>query len=373
MIALPSCRWLLCVARAGVVAVAIMVAPHASNAEAAEVVFPAEHWIEVAPEKLGLSAEKFDAIASALGGRGCIIKDGYVVKSWGSQSEVSDWYSSAKPVLSTILMFAVQEGKVPSVDSRLADFGWELREKDRTMTFRHLGAMTSGYARPEPPGAAWAYNDYAIQLYQQTLFDRVFKQSPEEVVAAPDRFGALGLEDGLVFRKKNRRISASVRDFARIAWLWLNRGQWGKRQLVRRELIDACQRPQVLADLPLTQQAKTDDYLKIGTYGGESDHFSKAGPGMYGFNWWFNAKGGRQPEVLAWPDAPPDTYMSLGLRGNNTAMMPGLRLLVVSAQGNWGENEQGTHESRMNQLLSQIAAAGTPAPNTSTPPEANGK
>ena len=55
---------------------------------------------------------------------------------------------------------------------RSPTFGWELREKDRSMTFRHLGAMTSGYARPEPPGAAWSYNDYAIQLYQKTLFDQ---------------------------------------------------------------------------------------------------------------------------------------------------------------------------------------------------------
>ena len=62
---------------------------------------------------------------------------------------------------------------------RIADVRLGAGEKDRSMTFRHLGAMTSGYARPEPPGAAWSYNDYAIQLYQKTLFDRVFKEPPE--------------------------------------------------------------------------------------------------------------------------------------------------------------------------------------------------
>ena len=143
------------------------------------------------------------------------------------------------------------------------------------MTFRHLGAMTSGYARPEPPGAAWSYNDYAIQLYQKTLFDKVFKEAPESASAAPARFGALHLEDGLEFRKSNRRISASVRDFARIAWLWCNRGHWGDKQLIGRELFDECLHPQVPADLPITVKAATDDYLGIGTYGGESDHFSR--------------------------------------------------------------------------------------------------
>lgn len=101
-------------------------------------------------------------IADLLGGRGCVVKDGYVVKAWGDQSERSDWFSSAKPVLSTLLFRAITEGLVKSVDQPIADFGWPLQDKDRGITFRHLGAMTSGYRRPEGPGQAWAYNDYAI-------------------------------------------------------------------------------------------------------------------------------------------------------------------------------------------------------------------
>lgn len=350
-----------------VVALALAGPPWCS---ADDVVFPAEHWQEKAPAELGLDADRLEAVALALGGRGCIIKNGYVVKSWGSQTEKRDWFSSAKPVLSTLLLFAVQEGKVSSVDALLKDYGWELREKDQTMTFRHLGAMTSGYARPEAPGAAWSYNDFAIQLYQKTLFDRVFKDTPENVVTAPERFGALGLEDGLAFRPSNRRISASVRDFARIAWLWLNRGKWGEKQMIRRELIDDCQRPQVPADLPNTVRAATDDYLKIGSYGGDSDHFSKAGPGEYGFNWWFNAKGGKHPDTLSWPDAPPDTFMSMGLHGNHSAMMPSLGLLVVAAEADWGSGEPGRNASVVNQRLRLIAHAGTPVDKAAAVAEA---
>lgn len=326
---------------------------------AGEAVFPGEHWQEKPPAELGLDPAKLDAVATALGGRGAVIKDGYLVKSWGSQSEISDWYSSAKPVLSTLLMFAIQEGKVGSVDTPLVEFGWELKEKDRPMTFRHLGAMTSGYARPEAPGAAWSYNDYAINLYQKTLFDRVFKEAPDTAAHAPQRFGALQLEDGLKFRQKNRRISASVRDFSRLAWLWCNEGRWGDQQLIRHDLFVACRQPQVPRGLPNTIKAATDDYLMIGTYGGESDHFSKAGPGIYGFNWWFNAPFSPLSEAITWPDAPADTYMSLGLRGNNTAIIPSLRLVVASASGDWGQTEPGKAESVMNQRLKLIAEAGT--------------
>ena len=77
----------------------------------------------------------------------------------------------------------------------MADFGWELVPKDRAMTLRHLASMTSGYARPEEPGKAWAYNDYAIQLYQKTLFDKIFQGKPEEVFHDPRpiwRAGAAG-------------------------------------------------------------------------------------------------------------------------------------------------------------------------------------
>ena len=120
-------------------------------------------------------------MAAALGGRGCAIKNGFVVKAWGAQGKKGDWASSAKPVLSTLLMFALHEGKIKSFDQPVVDFGWELLPKDRTMTLRQLASMTSGYARPEEPGQAWAYNDYAIQLYQKTLFDKIFRGTPEAV------------------------------------------------------------------------------------------------------------------------------------------------------------------------------------------------
>ncbi len=154
-------------------------------------VFPGESWEARSPQQMGLDAARLDELAEALGGRGCVVKDGYVVKTWGPQDEKGDLFSSAKPVLSTLLMFALKEGKITGVDQPIREFGWDLEEKDRDMTFRHLACMTSGYARPERPGEAWAYNDFAIQLYQKTLFDRVFRADPAEVANDPTRLGAL--------------------------------------------------------------------------------------------------------------------------------------------------------------------------------------
>jgi hypothetical protein len=58
-------------------------------------------------------------------------------------------------------------------------------------------------------------------------------------------------------------------------------------------LYDAYIRPQVPADLPRTR-SKSEDYLKTGTYGGGTDH-TPYGPGVYGFNFWFNEKYPREP------------------------------------------------------------------------------
>jgi len=317
--------------------------------------FPGAAWEHADPARLGLDGTALDEVARLLGGRGCVIKDGCVVKAWGDQAQRGDWFSSAKPVLSTLLFFAVEQGLVRNVDQPIADFGWDLKPKDRSITFRHLGSMTSGYARPEPPGAAWAYNDYAIQLYQKTLFDKVFKDDPKRVAEHPNRLGALGLEDGLEWRAKNRRLFASVRDFARIAWFWLNRGRWGDRQVLPARYFDEFMRPQTPKDLPRTQQADTDDYLAIDSYGGGSDQ-TKEGPGIYGFNWWFNDTGWPHPEAPTWPDAPPDTVMSVGARGNCAAIMPSLNLALVCAQGDW-HLEAGDRSSKMNQALAMVARA----------------
>ena len=319
------------------------------------VVFPGKTWERRSPRELNLNEQALGELATMLGGRGCVVRDGYVAASWGDQSQVTDWFSSAKPVFGLLLFFAIEEGLVKSVDQQVADFGWELSEKDRPMTFRHLGAMISGYARPEPPGQAWAYNDFAIQLYQKTLFDRVFKEDPKAAAENPRRLGALGLEDGLKFNKR-RRISASVRDFARLAWFWYNRGAWNDKQLLPRRYFDDNMRPQVPKDLPVTMPAQTDDYLKIDSFGGGSDHFAKCGSGIYGFNWWFNETGLLHPEVRTWPDAPADTVMSIGFGGNNTAIIPSLGLMLVCASGDWNDLKAGEPTSKINQALKLLVS-----------------
>jgi hypothetical protein len=116
-------------------------------------------------------------------------------------------------------------------------------------------------------------------------------------------------------------------------------------------------KPQTPKDLPNTVKADTDDYLQVGTYGGGSDHFSTCGAGIYGFNWWFNGTGRLHPDSVTWPDAPADTIMTVGARGNCSVLIPSLRLVLVCAEGDWGELSAGDPDAKMNQHIKLLVEA----------------
>ncbi|MCK5610408.1 hypothetical protein KAR91_51520, partial [Candidatus Pacearchaeota archaeon] len=313
-----------------------------------ERVFPGVTWEFKMPTEVGLNSSKLDEFINNLGGRGSIVRHGYMVQTWGDQAFNHEWKSSSKPVFSTMLFFAIKEGKVASVDELITDWGWDLIPKDQMMTFSHLANMVSGYARGEEPGAAYAYNDYAIQLYGETLFERVFnEETPNAVVTAATRLGALEFEDGSIMLE-NYRVVASVRDFARICWFWLNKGNWNDEQLLSTSFFNDYMKPWVADDLPRTTEAGSD-YLGIGTFGGGVDQ-DYPGQGIYGFNWWFN------PNQSAWPDAPEDMIVTFGYGGNNCIIIPSLDLIVV-ADGNWGSFDPGNPEAGWNQNLKLLMQA----------------
>ena len=288
-------------------------------------VFPGRSWETRLPEDVGLASRPLDKFARRVGGDGCIVKDGFLIKTWGNFTQQKDWASAAKPVLSTLLLAAVAEGRLPSVDAPVKDCGWTLSAKDAAMTFRHLANMVSGYACSEAPGRAWGYNDFAIQLYAKSL-ERVFGQPLDK--AFRTRFAELQFEDGAIFASRNGLgVVASPRDFARLGWLWLNRGRWGEDHVLPASLFDACIRPGVPADLPRTQ-GKGEDYLKLGTYGGGTDQTAH-GPGVYGFNFWFNQSlAANRP--LVWPSLPADAYQANGMWNRDTVtVIPSLRMVVA--------------------------------------------
>jgi CubicO group peptidase (beta-lactamase class C family) len=322
-------------------------------------VFPGRHWEKAPPAQLGLDEEGLRRYAKRLKGDGLIVRYGRIAHEWGDLATRRDWASAGKPLLSTLLLLAVEHGGIASVHTRLTDLGWNLRGKDAGITFGHLTNMTSGYACGEAPGAAWAYNDVGIRLLGTSLQGALGRPLAE---AAWEYLAPLQLEDGYVFGSRDGLGAfMSPRDMARVGLLWLEQGQWEKKKLISRKLWTRNMKIQVPADLPRSS-LPGQDYLGVGTYGGGVNQTAH-GPGAYGFGFWFNATLATGEKV--WPSAPSDAFQANG--GWNThsvTMIPSLKLVVVlSHSGNPGKfrpGEKGSPADRNLKILMDAVTGDRP-------------
>jgi len=336
-----------------------------SNRALIEHIFPGEHWVEKSPEQVGLNADKLDAFRKITKAKeGCVIRYGYLVYKWGDISTVRRFASAYKPINSTMLLFALKEGLINSVDDPVRPWvqkvfsGKDLVSKDRAMTFRHLCNMTSGYALLEKPGDAWGYNDRGIALKRMLLYGYdqsgdgpygVFGEDSESAQRNADRLGALQFEDNPIFQRGSGKLS--VRDYARIGWFWYNKGKWKGRQLLSSDYFDEYMKPQVPAGLPRTQGGE-NEYLGVWTEGGGTNQ-TPHGRGTYGFNWWFN------PEHRLLKDVPEDIVHANG-NWNKRALtvFPDLGIVVVWNEGPWGQNGEGADViPDLNNMLKMLGEA----------------
>ena len=327
----------------------------------AENIAASSTWRQRDPAELGISIDKLDEFRLAIGrnSSGCVIKDGALIFSWGHPNRNGDWGSTTKPVISTLLLFAIQEGLIESIDEPVRKFVPGLSKADQAITFRQLANMTSGYSLPDAPGEAWAYNDYGAKLYFRTVFEGVFGTSLTDVNAvqdllqAPHRLGPLGFEDGDLFRirKGAPRLDMSPRDFARVGELWLRMGAWDGKQILERELSESHMEVGLPSSVARTAGGEPNDYLQIGSLGGGNDHYA-IGPGSYGFTLWFNES--RQ----LWPDVPEDAFQANGHRNREAlTVVPSLGLVVAWLGGDKVTDKTDAFNRPMNDALRLLIEA----------------
>jgi imidazolonepropionase-like amidohydrolase/CubicO group peptidase (beta-lactamase class C family) len=308
-------------------------------------IYPDKTWPTRTPEQAGMSSNKLAEFSALVGGRGCVVRGGTMVFTWGDQTKSSDVASAFKPLMSTLMLMAVQEGKISGVDEPVAQFEPRLQSlnggKDAAMTWRHLASQMSGYGLSEKPGEAYSYNDYAITFYYDTLMEKVFGTNGTEVLrthlAEPLHF-----EDAFTFNAfgpNNRpgRLGLSVRDFARFGLLYLRGGQWSGRQLLRPEFARMAISSPISPETPLSRGIDADMLAKQRSMGG-TKNITPVGPGYYSFNWWLNTtnRAGERMFVAA----PPDAYFASGHGGIRVlAIFPSLDLIA-----SWNESRIDDHD-----------------------------
>jgi len=314
-----------------------------SPSAAVESVYPGKTWTAKAPAEVGMDPGKLDAFSEYVGGRGCVVRHGYMVYTWGDVSRRADVASACKPVYTHFLLKALEDQKIPSLDQkvtawepRLNDINKQLGYKDRDITWQHMANQISCYGLVEKPGTAYAYNDWQMALFWDTLFLKVYGATYENVdekVLHPEFIDVLGCQDKptlMAFGTRNRpgRVGISVRDFARFGLLYLRQGNWKGRQVITAEHARMAVRGPLPNSIPRAGNEAAEmipGQRSIGSGSipdNQTDHF-----GSYSWLWWIN--GVDRNGTRMWPDAPHDTFGAFGHGGPRaTWVIPSLDVVV---------------------------------------------
>jgi hypothetical protein len=333
--------------------------------EASSAVFPGATWERKQPAEVGLDAAKLDQFRDFVGGRGCVVRHGYLAYAFGDVTKRADVASACKPWYVHFLLLLLGQGTIKSLDEpahrwepRLFDLNPALAHKDRLITWRHLANQVSCYGVQEKPGTAFDYSDYNMALFFDTLFLKAYKTPLERIDAEllhAKLTDPLQCEDNptfLAFGTKDRsgRLGISVRDFARFGVLYLHHGRWGDKQLLDEALAKMATSTPLPAQLPRTAGKSAEMIPKQRSIGGGNNQTDHAG--SYSFAWWTNGldRAGKR----RWPDAPSDTYGAFGHGGMRAlVVIPSLDLV---ASWNEARIETPVAESRALRLL--VAACG---------------
>ncbi len=274
------------------------------------------------------------------GPAGMILKNGYLVASWGDTKRVDMTFSVTKSYLSTVAGLAVGAGLIRSVDDPVANYVWDGTfegEHNSKITWAHLLNQSSDwsgslfgmpdwadrpprqggiddwkYRKLHEPGTYFKYNDvrvnvlaYALlQVWRQPL-PVVLRDRVMQPIGASTTWRWLGYDHAWVTLDGQRLQSVtggghsggglfiSTEDHARFGLLFLNEGKWNGRQLIPADWVQAVQQP------------------------------SPANP-SYGFMWWLN-RGPRK-----WPGVDNESiYYAAGFGGNYIIIDPEHDMVVV--------------------------------------------
>lgn len=331
-----------------------------------EKVYPGVTWEKRSPAEMGLDVKQLEAMRDSIGGRGCVVRHGYLVYGWGDIAKRGDVASACKPWYMHFIYQAVEEGKISGLDEkvskwepRLKNINKELGYKDREITWRHMANQISCYGLKEKPGTAYCYNDWQMALLWDTLFGKVYGATYKDVdakVLHAKLTKQLQCEDKptlMAFGTKDRpgRVGVSVRDFCRFGLLYLRQGNWKGKQLISTKHVAIATKSELANAIPRAGMEKAEMIKGQRSIGSrripdnQTDHM-----GSYSFAWWTNGvdrKGKRH-----WPDVPTDAYGAFGHGGLRAmVVIPSLDLIIA-----WNDSKVKGREKE-NQALKLLVSS----------------
>jgi len=301
-------------------------------------------WETAEADAVGLDGATLQALGDLVGGAGVVIREGKLVHRWGYAHRPRYAASVKKSLISVLNLQAVERGLLQSIDDPVVNVEPRLRElnagQDAAMTWRQLACMTSGYGLVEAPGEAYAYNDYAVALWYDSLMNGVYQEDGTKVLqrqlAEP-----LGFEDKVTFKGMGEdgpepKLRISARDLARFGQMLLQKGVFQGKRIFSEAHWQAMVSSVVPVEMPLSSGKLTPMLPGARTMGGQLN-ISPIGPGRYTFHLWRNWKGPSGNLMLH--DAPTDTLLASGKWGEAAIwIIPSLNMVVA-----WNDSEIDDH------------------------------
>ena len=261
------------------------------------------------------------------GPAGMILKNGYLVTSWGDTQRVDMTFSVTKSFLSTTAGLAVDAGIITDVNDLVGDYIWDGTfdgDHNSQVTWKHLLEQNSDWSgelwggkdwadRPpreggidawknrelRTPGTFFEYNDVRVNVLAYALthtwrkpLPQVLKEQLMDPIGASTSWRWFGYDnawstiDGLQMQSvtggghSGGGMFISAEDMARFGLLFLNNGVWDGKRLLSEAWVKAVQQP------------------------------STPNPN-YGYMWWLNQQGARH-----WENLPEHLYYAAGFGGN---------------------------------------------------------
>ena len=300
----------------------------------------------------GFSTEPYHSIKGPTKKRGetngLIIKDGYIIASWGDTKRVDMTFSVTKSYLSAVAGIAVDKSLIRSEKDFVSNYVWDKTfdgEKNSLITWEHLLNQSSDWFgnlfginhwedrpdisksiddwRSEPqkvPGTHYKYNDVRVNVLAYSLLQvfreslpKVLKKTIMDPIDASDTWRWYGYENSWVNIDgvKTQSVSGgghngggifiSSEDHARFGLLFLNKGMWNGKRIISEDWIEKSISP------------------------------SETNP-EYGYMWWINSKLGEDYQTTDWKNVPTNIFYGSGFGGNKVIIIPDENMVIV---GRW--------------------------------------
>ena len=312
-----------------------------------DVIFPMPDWQEATPDEVGLDKDKLDAArdySESVGGF-ClvVIRDGKLVYedyyNGATRDSRQKTWSIAKSFTSALVGRMLQRGEIASIDQPVASIitEWTGTNKE-TITIRNVldmvtghkydllsdslvvmvGDMTTDALNQDivfAPNTNYEYSNKDTQIFE-AIIERATGYDVEDY-ARQFLWQPLGFDPATSWQRDGSgnvtmfmNVSATCRDFARLGYLWLNRGVWNGIRMIPESYIES------------------------------STHPSSAPNHGHSHYWWLNgftpftnstSEPSDDPNVMMFPNAPHDIYGAQGLGQNFIDVVPSTRTIYMHA------------------------------------------